>query len=863
MYPRLLTTFAFWRPRGKMPFTVLFRKFQSILEKNNQILELMADMGNKLGGEFVFDRHYIEQSVEELSEKVFKLISDFSLLNQRKNTELFVAFEQIHQAIRAELAGGPMQQFSGERVLQLSEIGLERIDEAGPKMANLGEIRNRLGLTTPDGFVITTGAYADFIAAAGISSLSADAVRHWQQGDEEAFRRLAAEVSRRILVTPLPGGLASRIEAACRSLVKRRGADPGLRFAIRSSATGEDGASSFAGQHETVLNVRESQVGEAYRRVAASTFSFPAWRYRLARGYLDGETAMAAGCQCMVEGTASGVLRTSTPERAVHALYIESIWGLCAPVVNGECQTDYFILDRTPPYCLTGREIARKPRMLVTDPRTGTIWQGVPAERQEMPSLNTDQLQKLAEAAMTLEGFFKRPLEMEWTFDRRDILHILQVRPLSHWTTFPAPMYIEKGTAPEAEVILSGRGAIVQCGVATGRVVMIDSERDLEEFPHGGILLARHTSPRYSCVMQKARGIITDFGSATGHMATIAREFRVPTIVNTEIATSLLHSGDLISLDATHNVVYRGDVGTLTHFDPIEEEIFEDTAEYRLLRRVLKHITPLNLLNPQDKSFLPSACRTCHDITRYIHEKAVDELIRLSETHGASHASAPRKLTAELPLGLLVINAGDGLAGSADDPGVSVRQIVSIPLAALLDGLIDLGMWSTRPMPVNLNSFMASFTRTFTASLAGPRDIGRNLAVVMLNYMNINLRLGYHFTTIDAYIADTANDNYIYFRFLGGVTELIRRSRRAACIARILEHFDFRVEKHGDLVVGSLKKQSSVRMRERMRMLGALIGYTRQLDAQMHADHDIARHAEFFIKAIDSLTGGDEHDQPS
>ena len=71
----------------------------------------------------------------------------------------------------------------------------------------------------------------------------------------------------------------------------------------------------------------------------------------------------------------------------------------------------------------------------------------------------------------------------------------------------------------------------------------------------------------------------------------------------------------------------------------------------------------------------------------------------------------------------------------------------------------------------------------------------------------------------------------------------------------MLEHFDFRVDIHGDLVVGRVKKLSSMRMRERMRMLGGLVGYTRQLDARMHSDGDIVRHAEAFINAMNHVIG--------
>ena len=156
-------------------------------------------------------------------------------------------------------------------------------------------------------------------------------------------------------------------------------------------------------------------------------------------------------------------------------------------------------------------------------------------------------------------------------------------------------------------------------------------------------------------------------------------------------------------------------------------------------------------------------------------------------------------------------------------------------MKALLEGLSESGMWETNPVAVDLGSFMSSFTRTFSSSLAGPEDVGRNLAVISNHYMNLHLRLGYHFNMLDAYIGDELNDNYIYFRFLGGVSNVARRSRRARFIAEVMECFDFRVEVHGDLVVGRIKKMSKERMVSRMKVLGGLVGYTRQLDISMIA----------------------------
>jgi pyruvate,water dikinase len=173
-----------------------------------------------------------------------------------------------------------------------------------------------------------------------------------------------------------------------------------------------------------------------------------------------------------------------------------------------------------------------------------------------------------------------------------------------------------------------------------------------------------------------------------------------------------------------------------------------------------------------------------------------------------------------------------------------------------LIGIDSCGTWCTEPVSVDLESFMSSLTRTFS----NPQAAGRNLAVVLRNYMNVHMRLGYHFNIIDAYLGDAINDNYIYFRFMGGVTDFIRRSRRAKFVADVLERFDFRVEIHGDLVVGRVKKLDRARMSMRLRMLGGLVGYARQLDARMHSEQDVSRHVRIFIDTMDDVIKG-EHDE--
>jgi pyruvate,water dikinase len=843
--------FCFWHPpKPYIPFTILFKKFKSVLERNNRLLELMADMGDKLGGEYVFDRQYIFDVCERISDLVFKLISDLCILTGCDDLELFVAFERIQHEIQEELAGRRAFPMTRTTVL-LDELNFELNEEVGNKFAGLGDIRNILDLTTPDGFVITTKAFFDFMECNGLLKDIEKMLDNWNGRDDAYFEGMCREVRNRILLAPIPRNVLSHINAMVDILATRRRGERNepLMFAVRSSAWGEDSEFSFAGQYESVLNVPRSGILDAYRRVIAGAYTPEAWHYRLHRGYREHEMAMAVGCQLMVQPEVSGAMYTYAPlPDEEEAMVVSAAWGLGPAVVEGIAESDTFFLDRSPPHAVLSMDVTHKSSMMSGKSEGGTVWSDVPELVRDVPCLTSGQLEKLAQAAMVIERYYKRPQDLEWAFDKLENLYILQSRPLNIRPNIPDTRPCVADATRSVQVIFSGKGKVVQRGVGTGKVYLARRGDDLKDFPYGSILVAQYTSPKYSRIMRKANGIITDIGSPAGHMAALAREYRVPTVVDTEVATNVLKTGDEITLDASQNAVYRGIVSELCHFELTEQEVFEESYEYRLLRRLIKKINPLNLLDPHSDEFKPDRCRTYHDITRYVHEKAVEKLIDLSENYQKYHEKSPRRLEFELPLGLMVIDIEGGANAPSGDKSVSIEQIESVPMKAILDGLSKSGMWTTEPIAVDLGSFMSSFTRTFSASLASPEKVGRNLVVISKEYMNLHLRLGYHFNIVDAYIGDAINDNYIYFRFLGGVTDITRRSRRAKFIAGILEQLDFRVEVHGDLVVGRLKKISKERMIDKMKILGGLIGYTRQLDVNMDSDGQIPRYMQDFMQ---------------
>ena len=153
-----------------------------------------------------------------------------------------------------------------------------------------------------------------------------------------------------------------------------------------------------------------------------------------------------------------------------------------------------------------------------------------------------------------------------------------------------------------------------------------------------------------------------------------------------------------------------------------------------------------------------------------------------------------------------------------------------------------------------MKGFLSSFTSNRSGAPFSSDSFKGNLAIVSKEYLNLSLRLGYHFNMIDVTLADDTERNYIYFRFFGGVTEITRRSRRAKLLAQIMTKSDFAVESKGDLIIARIKKITREIMGEKLRLIGRLIGFTRQLDVLLRTDGDVGFFEEQFLKNEVSIT---------
>jgi phosphoenolpyruvate synthase/pyruvate phosphate dikinase len=337
-------------------------------------------------------------------------------------------------------------------------VGLDDRMRVGGKAASLAEL-SRAGLRVPAGFVITTRAFVEFMAAVDPDTELVQLIEATAADDLAAISRSATLARQRIGATQLPPALQELIGSAYRDLC----ADAAVTVAVRSSATSEDSAeASFAGLQETFLWIRDqAAMLRAVRDCWASLYSVESVSYRRQRALPERQIAMAVVVQRMVHARCAGVMFTRSPvtgDRSVIA--IEGSWGLGSCIVSGEVTPDKFMVSKVTGQ-IVGRTVSEKSTQHVPDLQAGGVRaESVPAERQSQPCLTDAEIGELKRIAMTIERHYGTPQDIEWAIDSvSGELCVLQSRPETAWSNrSAAPVATPKPQAFDHVIgALSGR----------------------------------------------------------------------------------------------------------------------------------------------------------------------------------------------------------------------------------------------------------------------------------------------------------------------------------------------------------------------------------------------------------------------
>ena len=499
-----------------------------------------------------------------------------------------------------------------------SQLSIDDVALVGGKNASLGEMYRQLtphGVLVPNGFAITAEAYRYLLDRADAWPKLHQALDGLHVNDVDDLARRAVEARQIVYGAPLPDDLALAIIDAYRQLEKEYG--PQLTVAVRSSATAEDlPTASFAGQHETFLNIGgETALLDAVRRCFASLFTDRAIHYRIDNGFDHFKVFLSVGVMKMVRSdlAASGVafsLDTETGFRDV--VFITGAYGLGENVVQGTVDPDEFYVFK-PTFQQGCRAVLRralggkKLKMVYAEAGGREATRNLPTspEDQGRFCLSDEEVLRVADCIIKIEAHYSAraghsmPMDVEWAKDGIDgRIYIVQARPET--VASQKPLNILEEYELEGKGPLRASGHAVGGKAASGRARIITDPAQLSQFQPGEVLVADTTTPDWGTVMKTAAAIVTNRGGRTCHAAIVARELGIPAVVGCGNATESIRAGEAVTVSCAEGDVGHVYSGTI----PVKRVRIDLSA----LPRPRTHLM-LNIGNPDiafQASFLPN-----------------------------------------------------------------------------------------------------------------------------------------------------------------------------------------------------------------------------------------------------------------
>ncbi len=815
-----------------------FKYFLALLENNNMVLRMEGELEQKFHEGYTLEDIYLNQYFNEISEGVRKIVDNMISLGGEEYRELLYVFDNIKEEI-ASIIGEKQEIHKDTYIKWYKDININYIHSVGSKNARLGELKSILRLPIPDGFAITAWAYKYFLDITGLQEKISALLSSINYRKYTELEKVSSEIKRLISGTTVPEDLAEAIISAYDTMMNDK---PGGLVAVRSSALGEDTNLSFAGQYATFLCVGRNELIKRYKDVIASKFTPKAIYYYYSHGLDESALAMSVGCTVMIDSEISGVIYTKDPvDPQEFEIVINSVYGLGKYLVDGIISPDMYIFD-TLKNELIESKIVEKNIMLRIGARSSLAEYEVDKNRKNVPSLTDDIIKRLAEYATGIEKYFAEPQDIEWAVDRKGALYILQSRPLKVIEDYSEHKLPDTG---KYKLLFSG-GISVYPGGGGGKIFPVRSEIDLKSIPEGAVIAAEYPVPGLITALNRANALITRTGGIASHLATIAREYRVPALFGVE-GFDLPEPGTEITVHSRNKKIYAGYHKNLIESLRIEQNYIESSPSKMIFSNVLRKISPLNLLHSSDSNFRIRNCRTYHDITRYAHQKALEEMFRgVDDIKGSPDFGFI--LESSIPLEVNIIYIDRDLSVYKDKKYITPGELDNEPFGAFWKGL------ETEGWPAKISAKTDGFRSLAPADPERKRkkEFGEfSYAILGKDFMILSLKLGYHFTTFETMCTENESSNYIKMQLKSGGAAMERRIRRISLMSEILNEIGFYNNSKGDFLDTFISYQQKSSILDKLYMLGRMTMMTKQLDMALSND----RILQFYVNDIKHRLG--------
>jgi pyruvate,water dikinase len=293
---------------------------------------------------------------------------------------------------------------------------------AGGKGLNLALLA-RSDFNVPQGFIITTSVYQKYVKDNDLEGFIDNCLKEIPIHDFEAIDKISGKIRERFRQGELP----ARVLTSVFSAYDRMGCPP---VAVRSSATAEDLADlSFAGQHDTILNVvTKESLKTAIVECLSSLWTSRAIHYRVRNNIDQKGLALAVIIQEMVPSDSSGVLFTANPLTGKRSEYvIDATFGLGEALVSGQIEPDHYVVDGSTGKILH-KTIGSKAIIITGQKGGGTVKTKEKAGIKE--TLSKENLTELVRLGLRVTHLYETPQDIEWAFVDNE-LFVLQSRPIT------------------------------------------------------------------------------------------------------------------------------------------------------------------------------------------------------------------------------------------------------------------------------------------------------------------------------------------------------------------------------------------------------------------------------------------------
>jgi phosphohistidine swiveling domain-containing protein len=519
--------------------------FQMLVSSCAQLWNNTKQMEQVISTNKYFNMIYVRSISAQAFLRVYSIIMNLQEMGVKK-PEILTLFNQLLNE-KEKITGSEFPARSSELTIHLSQVDPERTDQVGSRMASLAKVGAMLGeVRTPTGFVITDAGYQSFLRHNNLQDEINRLLQTLEVTSMTDLYILSSQLQILIIKAQIPPDLEKAIMKAYRQLEMETGYR-GIKVVLRPSTVIPDRNFALESLIPDESNVGEELLFRAYKEVVARKYSVPAMNYRMRRGLKEEDLPVCVGCLDMINTNVSGSVNfIKSQDSGPDHMIIRAVPGMDASITQGITRPDIWKISLDKPLILHKSISEKKIRYTFFLSEEGLNLIPVPRQQSRRPSLTNKQVLELAGIA----AFMKKRLgpvgKIRWALDSHDEFAVLETIPLKESEVvdfFDQPQNSQTAGEP-------ARGQTISTGRASGKVFIAEKNADLLEFPEKSVLVVREANSRWASLVPWSNAVITEKpGDPLGHLACMARDFKIPALFGVDRATSIFTAQQMVTVD--------------------------------------------------------------------------------------------------------------------------------------------------------------------------------------------------------------------------------------------------------------------------------------------------------------------------